>query len=112
MMSKKNYETLTDFLLTHMQQRPGMYLKEPRLSTLSTFLMGYSMGRYVQQQTHEDDFFGHNGFIQWLSRQKGNPEVDFWEVILMEEAQHDEYRALELFFEYLEKFRQEKEGET
>ncbi|EAY31311.1 hypothetical protein [Microscilla marina] len=107
-MNEKTYETLTDFLLQHLQQRPGMYLKEPRLSTLSTFLMGYSVGRYVSQYPYEDDFFGHNGFIQWLGHYKDNPEVDFWEAILMEEAQHDEYRALELFFEYLEKFRSEQ----
>lgn len=57
-MTKKTCETLTDFLLTYMQQRSVRYLKQPLLSTLSIFLIGYS----------------------------SNPEVDFWEVILMEEA--------------------------
>lgn len=100
-----NDQTFTAFLLKTLQQRPGNYLKEPKLSALSTFLLGYSIGR---TQPQDKDFFGEQGFIHWLLHKKGNPKVSFWEVVLMEEANNDEYRALELFFEYLEEFQQEK----
>lgn len=106
-MNNKPYQNLTDFLLDNIRQRPAMYLKEPRLSSLSTFLMGYSVGQYMSKQAAMDDFFGDNGFIQWLLRKKNNAEVPFWEIVLMEEASNDEYRALELFFDYLEEFRNE-----
>ncbi|OJJ20998.1 hypothetical protein BKI52_10510 [marine bacterium AO1-C] len=104
-MENNDPKTLTKFLLEHLQQRPGMFLKEPKLSALSTFLLGYSIGR---SQINDDGFFGEQGFIQWLLHKKGNPKVSFWEVVLMEEAQNDEYQALELFFRYLEEYQKEQ----
>lgn len=105
-MDDQTPQTFTEFLLDILRDRPGMFLKEPKISMLSTFLLGYSVGRTIARQ--EDDFYGEHGFIPWLLHKKGNPRVSFWEVILMEEANNDEYRALELFFEYLEEFQQEK----
>jgi len=104
-MENNDLNSFNNFLLHQLQQRPGNYLKEPKLSTLSTFLLGYSVGR---TQLYDDDFFGKQGFIHWLLHKKGNPKVPFWEVVLMEEAQNDEHRALELFFEYLELYQKEQ----
>ncbi len=104
-MENNDLKTLTKFLLEQLQQRPGNYLKEPSLSALSTFLLGYQVGR---AQRYHDDFFGEQGFIHWLLHKKGSPEVSFWEIILMEEAGNDEFRALELFFDYLEEYHQDQ----
>lgn len=103
-MKDQRFRKLTDFLLQQMQQRPGLYLKEPGISNLSTFLIGYNLGR-IMGKAAGNDFFEENGFIQWLLHKKKNTTAPFWEAILMEEADNDEFRALELFFEYLEEFK-------
>ena len=107
----KEYKNLTGLLLGPIRQRPAMYLGEAKISLLSNFIFGYSMGFHMAKSSDNeiDDYFGEAGFLEWFFQKYNLEQTSFWETPFLNEANNDEKKALQLFFEYLEKYDQEKE---
>lgn len=94
------YNNLTELLLNIIRLRPAMYLGEARLSYLSIFLLGYQFGNSRQL----DNYFGDNGFQQWFERKYYPMNGNSWFMTFLDEVDGDEKLALELYFDYLEKY--------
>lgn len=99
----KNCSDLTDILLNVIRKKPGMFLGKNNIWSLSTFLNGYEMATMMYRD-NMDSFYSENGFKKWFLTIKNAHNVSFWEIPLIEEAEGDETKALELFFNYLEEY--------
>src|SRR5688572_7356695 len=105
MKQASDFKDLMGFLLGPVRERPGMYLGESRLSCLGSFITGYTIcldinsaaDRYVGA-------YGKPGFVEWLFRKKNVPFASHWEQPFLQEANNDEQKALQLYFQYLEEF--------
>ncbi|WP_299464616.1 hypothetical protein [uncultured Microscilla sp.] len=102
-------DNLTNFLLDELQKRPAMYLGEPTISKLATFISGYEMGVLISGSTKDDYYFGENGFLSWLTDYKKKDVGSFWIAPFLKEANYSQEDALWLYFQYLEKFRKGKQ---
>ena len=103
----KEHENLTNLILDVIRKRPKMYLKEAKISTLNTFLLGYQMAEKMNS-IETDEFFGENGFFNWFMKIKGIEFTSSIETPFLNECNNNEKKALELYFEFLEKYRFEK----
>ncbi len=100
----KEYGNLTNIILDLIRKRPSMYLRDAKISTLNTFLLGYQMAENMNS-LKTDAFFGENGFTNWFMKLKGIELLNSIETPFLEECDNNEQKALELYFEYVEKYR-------
>lgn len=107
MTDLKEYGNLTNIILDIIRIRPNMYLRDAKNSTLYTFLLGYQMAE-TMNTLKTDDFFGENGFIDWFMKLKGIKSLNSIETPFLDECDNNEQKALELYFEYVERYRTEK----
>lgn len=107
MTELKEYKNLTNIILDLIRKRPNMYLRDAKISTLNTFLLGYQMAENMNS-VETDDFFGKNGFTNWFMKLKGIESLNSIETPFLDECNNNEQKALELYFEYVEKYRTEK----
>lgn len=93
-----------------------MYLGKNKISLLPTFLTGYHFGfsnangeaSDIDELFGENGFFGESGFLKWFYKKQNKTPGSFWHGLFFELADNDEVKALDLFFEYLEKYSNEK----
>jgi hypothetical protein len=105
MKQSSDFKDLTGLLLGPIRERPGMFLGQDKISKLVSFITGYAL--CLDLNGIKDKYFGHfsePGFSEWLLRKKNVAFASTWDWPLLEEANHDEQQALQLFFIYLEEF--------
>lgn len=79
-----------------------MYLGSNRISDLANFIIGFMVANDTYK--NGDPYFGDDGFINWYC-ETYKPELgSFWHLYFLEEAKHDEVKALELYFMRLEEY--------
>ena len=99
------YRDLTELLLGPIRERPGMYLGRNHISFLPNFIIGYMMAIHVTKPSeYKDRYFDSPGFIKWFYDNYRKELTSFWHIEFLEEAKGDEQKALELYFNYLEKY--------
>ncbi|MES2703145.1 MAG: hypothetical protein V4649_10925 [Bacteroidota bacterium] len=101
--------SLTDIILGAMRERPLLFFGQARISNLADFISGYSTGFYAARnsQEKEDEFFSDDSFIEWFYKKKNLENGGSWRTPFLEEANGDEAKALLIFFEYLEQYKNE-----
>lgn len=89
-----------------------MYLGAPKLSRLPNFIVGYQLGFSMAKPDDMlmDPYFGRGGFLDWYFTQYPERLSSFWTDSFLEEAQDDDELALNLFFDYLERYCQQREA--
>lgn len=92
---------LTDFLLTNVQRKPGLYLFQNKLLYLYIFVSGYSFG--IHNSDRMTDRFLNN-FSTWFIGKKNSRKDSMWYPSILEECNGSEEKALEKFFNYLKQF--------
>ena len=102
------YKNLTELLLNVIRQRPGLYLGQAKISLLPTFIIGYRM----YPGAFKDDYFGENGFLEWMDKKYNIGQPSSWTTPFLDKANDNEEKALELYFDYLEEFQNEKTNKT
>lgn len=107
MTELKEYGNLTNIILDLIRERPNMYLRDAKISSLNTFLLGYQMAENMNS-VKTDDFFGEIGFTNWFMKLKRIEFLNSIETPFLDECDNNEQKALELYFEYVEKYRIEK----
>lgn len=110
MAGKKVEKSVIDFLLGYFRQRPGMYLGRNQISLLSTFMTGYRFS--LQENGYDissDPFFGNDsgGFFIWFQNKRGYSSSSNWYLTILKECNGEEEKALELFFNLLEEYKNE-----
>ncbi|MDN3584070.1 hypothetical protein [Mucilaginibacter flavus] len=88
-----------------MKPRPGMFLRERKISNLAFFITGYMIA-----VEGEDDYFGEDGFNDWFYKKYKLHPGNVWDIYLLEKAKGDEKKALDSYFRCLKKYYQEKTG--
>lgn len=111
MTDLKKYGNLTNIILDLIRIRPNMYLRDAKISSLNTFLLGYQMAENMNS-FETDNFFGENGFNDWFMKLKGIEFLNSIETPFLDECNNNEENALELYFEYVDKYRTEKNQTT
>ncbi len=90
-------------LIRNIQKRPAMYLGQPSISHLRTFLAGYFLARHqlgeaeTQQEKHFDNF------QSWIQEKFKITSSQSWDKIILFFSQ-DEHKALEQFFQLFDEF--------
>jgi hypothetical protein len=90
-------------LIHNIQKRPAMYLGQPSISHLRTFLSGYFFARHQlgQPETEQEKQFAD--FQTWVQQQFQITSSQSWDKIILFFSQ-DEQKALELFFKLFDDF--------
>jgi hypothetical protein len=99
---EKKYKNFAELLLHVIKERPGMFLTNYSIFSMSIFITGFSMSEYVYK--NNDPYFGENGFLEWYSKKYKPKESSFWTDYFLKETKNDERKALELYFERLEEY--------
>jgi hypothetical protein len=82
-------------LLREIQSRPGMFLEETAITSISDFFTGYMVA--TTEKDEAADLLA-NGFNEWIGKKyKQWPTPRGWRLILLEVA-GDERAAFDLFF--------------
>lgn len=102
-MRQIRYKNLTELLLNEIRLKPGMYLGKNHISKLPNFILGYCFSDNISQR-QPDFYFGDNGFLTWYRDRYKPKEMSFWHNYFLEEADNDDEKALEIFFERLEEY--------
>lgn len=90
-------------LIRNIQKRPAMYLGQPSISHLRTFLAGYFFARYQLGQTETEQEKQFSDFQAWVQQQFKVTSSQSWDKIILFFSQ-DEQKALESFFELFDEF--------
>lgn len=111
------FTSLTSFILEYIRERPGTYLRELTIANLELFILGFQVGYQTGKNASEeqDPFFDDiSGFRQWYLETKQISNVNFstWDTPFLQEAKGDEAQALFLYFDYLDKYQQEKKSKS
>jgi hypothetical protein len=95
-------------LIERIRPRPALYLGSASISQLQSFLNGYQIAAEELNATLEGDPpFGY--FHDWIAMKLGKyASTAGWCNMLLESANGDEEKALELFFLHLDQFKQRK----
>jgi hypothetical protein len=90
-------------LIHNIQKRPAMYLGQPSISQLRTFLAGYFFARHQSGQPETEQEKQFSDFQAWVQQQFRITSSQSWDKIILFFSQ-DEQKALELFFELFDTF--------
>jgi hypothetical protein len=92
-------------LIRNIRKRPAMYLGQPSISHLRTFLAGYFFARHQlgQPETEQEKHFSN--FQTWVQQRFKVTTNQSWDKIILFFSQ-DEQKALELFFELFDEYAQ------
>lgn len=90
-------------LIRNIQKRPAMYLGQPSISHLRTFLAGYFFAchQFGEPETIQVKHFSN--FQTWIQQKFKITSSQSWDKIILFFSQ-DEYKALEQFFELFDEF--------
>ena len=93
-------------LIELIEKRPGMYIRDARISSLRSFLDGYQFSAMVHNIEKEQVFPPFWYFHEWAMHKYGWGESTAgWKNIILEENQNDEELALTKCFELIREFR-------
>ena len=92
-------------LIRNIQKRPAMYLGQPSISHLRTFLAGYFFARHQLEQPETDQEKHFSEFQTWVQQRFKVTSSQSWDKVILFFSQDDQ-KALEQFFELLEEFSQ------
>jgi hypothetical protein len=84
-------------LLRNIQKRPAMYLGEPSISHLRTFLAGYFFARHQLGEPETEQEKQFSNFQAWIQQKFKISSSQSWDKIILFYSQ-DEHKALEQFF--------------
>jgi len=109
-MNDKPMRDLTEWLLHHLRQRPGMYLGGPlnesnAMQWLQTYLIGYEACHRIERIEKSDRYI--DKFTDWIHATTGTPQGPLRLGPILNECGGDHMLALKRFFEYLEVFDRE-----
>jgi hypothetical protein len=90
-------------LLHNIQKRPAMYLGEPSISHLRTFLAGYFFARHQFGESETDQEKQFSDFQAWVQQKFKITSSQSWDKVILFYSQ-DEYKALEQFFALFTEF--------
>jgi hypothetical protein len=90
-------------LIRNIQKRPAMYLGQPSIIHLRTFLAGYFFARRQlgTPQTEQEKQFSK--FQTWILQKFNIPSSQSWDKVILFFSQ-DEHAALEQFFKLFNEF--------
>ena len=90
-------------LLLKLKNRPEIYLGKRSISLLDTFIAGFVYAYFTEygKAAFENDF---SGFNKWIAEKYSIIENINWVTIILMQAENDEERALDLFYELLSEF--------
>jgi hypothetical protein len=90
-------------LIANIQKRPAMYLGQPSITHLRTFLSGYLFARrqFDTPQTEQEKQFSN--FQTWIQQKFNITSNQSWDKIILFFSQ-DEQTALKQFFELFNEF--------
>lgn len=92
-------------LLHNIQKRPAMYLGEPSISHLRTFLAGYFFARHQLGEPETDQERQFANFQDWIQQKFKITSSQPWDKVILFYSQ-DEHKALEQFFALFTEFAQ------
>lgn len=98
-------------LIRNIQKRPAMYLDQPSISHLRTFLAGYFFARHQLGELETDQEKQFSNFGIWIQQKYKITSSQSWDKIILFFSQ-DEYRALEQFFELFDEYSKPNQNET
>jgi hypothetical protein len=90
-------------LLHNIQKRPAMYLGEPSISHLRTFLAGYFFARHQLGEPETDQERQFANFQDWIQQKFKITSSQPWDKVILFYSQ-DEHKALEQFFALFTEF--------
>jgi hypothetical protein len=90
-------------LIRNIQKRPAMYLGQPSISHLRTFLSGYFFARHQLGQPETEQEKQFSTFQDWVQQHFKVTSSQSWDKIILFFSQ-DEQKALELFFKLFDEF--------
>ncbi|MBC7971079.1 MAG: hypothetical protein H7Z11_13335 [Verrucomicrobia bacterium] len=90
-------------LLHNIQKRPAMYLGEPSISHLRTFLAGYFFARHQFGEPETDQEKQFSNFQAWVQQKFKLTSSQSWDKVILFYSQ-DEHKALEQFFALFTEF--------
>ncbi|MCU0565737.1 MAG: hypothetical protein MUF49_03975 [Oculatellaceae cyanobacterium Prado106] len=98
-------------LIHNIEKRPALYLGQPTITHLGTFLAGYNFARRQLgiPQTEQEQRFSE--FQEWIEQKFKVRSSQSWEKIILFYSQ-DEFSALKFFFTLFHEFSQEAVKET
>ncbi|WP_201789141.1 hypothetical protein [Scytonema hofmannii] len=98
-------------LIRNIQKRPAMYLGQPSISHLRTFLAGYFFARHQlgEPETNQEKHFVN--FQNWIQEKFKVTSSQSWDKIILFFSQ-DEHKALEQFFELFDEFSTTNQNEA
>ncbi|NET59955.1 MAG: hypothetical protein F6K47_28550 [Symploca sp. SIO2E6] len=90
-------------LIRNIQKRPAMYLGQPSIVHLRTFLAGYFFARHQlgEPETAQEKHF--DNFQPWIQKKFKITSSQSWDKIILFFSQ-DEHQALKQFFELFDEF--------
>ncbi len=98
-------------LIRNIQKRPAMYLGQPSISHLRTFLAGYFFARHQLEQPETAQEKHFSDFQVWIQQQFKVTSSQSWDKIILFFSQ-DEQKALLLFFELFDEFSRTTENQS
>lgn len=97
-------------VLEIIEKKPGLFLGNPTTSNLKSYIYGFlsAMDVFGITFTSDPEFFDE--FSTYLYRElfETYQTTEGWDILLLRECDGDEDAALELFFEYLKRFKQQR----
>lgn len=97
-------------LLDSIKSNPALFLNQPSVSGLHTFLLGFQTAKNVYQLPQEEDEQGFAGFQAWVAKQYDIQTNQSWSRIISFFAKDDK-DSLNLFFKLLDEYRNEASPE-
>lgn len=94
-------------LIRDIQKRPAMYLGQPSISHLYTFLAGYFFARRHLGEAETDQEKHFSNFQTWIQQKFRITSSQSWGKIILFFSQ-DENQALEYFFELFGEYLESK----
>lgn len=93
-------------LINLIREKPGMYIGDPKISTMSAFLNGYELTSMIHNIEGLNVFPPFWYFNEWAMRTYGwSQSTAGWANIILEENDRDEEKALLVFFDLIDEFK-------
>ena len=103
-LGEQEVQTIYD-VLDVLRVRPGMWIGEPSVTRLSSFLAGFSTGLHCAQRSLDQEAPAFASFHDWIAQRLGGRANQGWPDMLLEAASGIEAVAFERFWSELDAFR-------
>ena len=103
MSKNERIKTLAD-LIDQIKIRPELYIGDRRISTLSTFLQGYSMAHWIYQVEMDLPAKQLQNFHSFVESKFNDNRTIGWSNLILEKCNGDNEGALQMFFDLFREF--------